>query len=487
MLIRGALHLLLGLAASLPLACGDPAAPTEERPSFLLVVIDTLRADAVSAYGEVEGTTPYLDALAQEGLRFTRAMAPSPWTLPSHATLFTGVGPEQHGVGIDGRTQLPEHLVTLAERLSSAGYETIGFSENMLVSKPFGLARGFSHFEGELSAFYTRLNGYPNAFYELAPGVSKWASQRDAKRPFLAFVNILDPHHPYEMDETGRFLPPNTDPKWARRLGTGRFGEGVADVAGICDRIPPPRDLAILHGLYLGDVATADAELASIHQSVAEATRTRPLVTIVTSDHGEHLGERRLLGHQFSLGEAVLHIPLVVQGLPDVSPAVVDAPVALEDIAPSILAWAGLEVPEELPGRVLPTLPSGQAEERELLAFWNDTPRLKAPGGYKIFDEGLAERRRAFCGANDRVFGDLLSLIRFPYKLVWFERHSPELYDLSWDPEERSDVASHHPERVARMAEVLERRHRELDRISFEEPELDPRAEQALRALGYID
>jgi arylsulfatase A-like enzyme len=448
---RSVQSLILGLTASLPLACGGPAAPTDERPSFLLVILDTLRADAVSAYGEVEGTTPHLDGLAAEGLRFTRAMAPAPWTLPSHATLFTGVGPERHGVGVNGREELPADLVTLAERLSSAGYETIGLSENPLVSPPFGLSRGFSHFEGELDAYLARMAGRSAPIFDVVLGVSKWAEQRDAARPFLAFVNLYDPHDPY------------------------------------CDRLPPPRDLAILHGLYLSDVAVADDKLASIHQRVTETTGTRTLVTIVAGDHGEHFGERRLLGHQFSLGEAVLHIPLVVHGLPGTSPAVIDAPVALEDIAPSILAWAGIDVPEELPGRVLPRLPGAPAEERELLAFWSDAPPREPPEGFARVDEGAADRIRGFCNAEDRVFGDLLSLIRFPYKLVWYEHHSPELYDLAWDPKERSDVASHHSERVARMAEALEPRRRELDRVSSEAQKLDPRAEQALRALGYIE
>jgi hypothetical protein len=107
----------------------------------LLVVIDTLRADAVSAYGAVEGTTPEFDALAAEGLLYRHAFAPSPWTLPSHASLFSGLGVDRHGVGFGGQMGLSSELTTIAERLRDAGYATAGFSENPLVSVPFGMDR----------------------------------------------------------------------------------------------------------------------------------------------------------------------------------------------------------------------------------------------------------------------------------------------------------------------------------------------------------
>ena len=109
-------------------------------------MIDTLRADAVSAYGAVEGTTPSFDALASRGLLYERAYAPSPWTLPSHASLLTGFEVDRHGVGVAGRMGLRAEFTTLAERLSEAGYQTVGFSENPLVSDLFGFDQGFERF-----------------------------------------------------------------------------------------------------------------------------------------------------------------------------------------------------------------------------------------------------------------------------------------------------------------------------------------------------
>ena len=120
--------LAVGIALAVELAsCKGP--PPTHRPSILLFVLDTTRVDAVSAYGRVVGTTPTVDSLAADGLRYDRAYAQAPWTLPSHATPFTGLLPSQHGVGW-GRTRAPDAWVTLAERLRDAGYETVGVSEN---------------------------------------------------------------------------------------------------------------------------------------------------------------------------------------------------------------------------------------------------------------------------------------------------------------------------------------------------------------------
>jgi arylsulfatase A-like enzyme len=118
---------------------GSVSVAATTRPSFLVIVVDTLRRDAVSAYGSVAETTPEMDALAAEGLRFTRAFAPSPWTLPSHATIFSGRRIDQHGVGLPGGTLLGTEWPTLAQSLKELGYETAAFSENVIVSDVFQL------------------------------------------------------------------------------------------------------------------------------------------------------------------------------------------------------------------------------------------------------------------------------------------------------------------------------------------------------------
>ncbi|MFQ5416749.1 MAG: sulfatase [Myxococcota bacterium] len=462
-------------------ACA-PSVP-DDRPSFLLVVLDTLRADAVSAYGSVDGTTPHIDALAAEGLRYERAFAPAPWTLPSHATLFTGVEPEQHGVGIAGRMVLPEGPPTLAERLGAAGYETVGFSENPLVAAQFGMARGFDHFEGELGVSMYRARGRPDSIFDVVLGVSAWADQRDARRPFLVFVNLFGVHDPYEIEEDHLFLPPGVGVERAALVRTGGPSKGIAEVAGICDRLPTREELAIVRALYLGGVAAADATLAAIQRALEKAAGDAPLVTIVTSDHGEHLGENRLLGHEFSLHNEVLRVPLVVHGLPGVTPATISTPVGLGDIAPSILAWAGIETRATLP--VAATAAGAGDRGRALVSVFSDAGWVPPEGGSSKHGEVMIRRRRG-CGPADRVFGDMASIIDFPWKLIWYRNNSPQLFDLSWDRRERSNVAEHHPEIVTRLTNELAPLRAQMAQQGDASP-LEPTASETLRALGYIE
>jgi arylsulfatase A-like enzyme len=443
-----------------------------------LIVIDTLRFDAVSAYGQVDGTTPNVDRLAQEGILYWNARAQSSWTLPSHAGLLTGLAVQTHQVGMSGHLVLPESIETLAERMAEAGYDTAGFSENSLVSDDFGLLQGFAHREVE-----------PLVWAVSRPigadvGVRRWAAAREPGRPAFVFVNLFDPHAPYEIRPTNRFVPAGT-PDHAIRgriFSPGRF---------LCGGLPSEEQIEILKGLYLGEVAAADAKVAKILQAVRTGVEGR-LIVIVTSDHGEFFGERRLMGHEFGLYEPVLRIPLVVHGAPGARTGRVDEAVALADLAPSILRWAGEGVPDGLEGRALP-LPGDAAQPpRSLMAAYSDR-HLRAPAAWKGVP-GMADRvldkniMRQFCVPSDPVFGAMASFVRFPYKFYWFERYPPALYNLSWDPHERSNLAQIEPELAGRLEGDL-KRVLEGTRLLADDPppELSDAAREALRALGYAD
>ncbi|MDH5307869.1 MAG: sulfatase [Myxococcales bacterium] len=476
--------LLCGGAAS----CRDDRSAEDARPSFLLVVVDTLRADAVSSYGAVEGTTPHLDALASEGVRYERAYAPAPWTLPSHATIFTGLGPEQHGVGIQGLMVLPDAWITLAERTRDLGYETIGLAENPVLSSPFGFDQGFSTWVAQsVEATLAQQMGQPHQELDVLALLSKWKAARSNDKPFFLFVNLMEPHDPYTVRDVNRFVPDGADPT---RVRSGGSGWGVAASAGMCDLLPSRAELEILRGLYLGDVAEADARLGAIHALASQAAQHRPLVTIVTSDHGEHLGEHRLLGHEYSLRNVLLSVPLVVHGLPGVDPGVIDAPVELADIVPSVLQWIGSVIPEDLPGRPLPLSPDAAPSPRTLVAAFTDTP-LVPPEQYKssLSQEGMEDRARYACKPGDRVFGDIISVTRFPFKLIWYETGEPELYDLRWDSRELSDLAQYESDRIAKMLPEIAnlRRRTSLAPSAEKRGEVDPRVLEILRSLGYVE
>lgn len=462
--------------------------PVDPRPSILLVVVDTLRADAVSAYGEIEGTTPAFDALTSGALLYGRAYAPSPWTLPSHASLLTGLGPERHGVGIAGRMGLRAELATLAERLADAGYQTAGFSENPLISDLFGFEQGFEQFAARtVEDAMNEENDPGSGQFDIIDEMTDFAATRDRERPFFVFVNLFDPHTPYLVREENRFVDPDVS------VGDSWTPDDLKNAAYlICDRVPSAEDLKILHGLYLGDVAEADAKLGKIEAIARGATGEGPLIAVATADHGEHFGEHRLLSHEFSVRAPVLHIPLVVRGVPDAPAGGIDLPVALEDVAASVLDWAGVEIPPEFSGRPLPVRDSmPDRSDVDLVAVYSDAIAKKSGNseGRLSFSEEAQNLKRSNCWSRDRVYGGMVALTRWPFKLIWFEKYPAELYDLSWDPRERSDLAYLRPEISGPLIEEAQRLAAELGLVNSERKiEAPSDAElEALRGLGYVE
>ncbi len=451
----------------------------------MLIVVDTLRADAVSAYGSVEGTTPAIDDLAARGLRYTLAFAPSSWTLPSHASLLTGLRPDQHGVGLAGTNVLPAAVETLAESLRDAGYETAGFSENSLVAPLTGLDQGFDTYDsinGFETAESVRRGTNPFVDFDVVGRVSRWLRTRENTRPYFLFVNLYDAHDPYEVRETNAHLPTGVSRDHAEAV--------IANYSvpeALCGRLPAPEEIAILRGLYLGDVAAADRKVGEILRTVDAYSNSRDRFTIVTSDHGEHFGEHRLLGHRFSIRNAALSVPLVVTG-PAIRPGVVDRAVAMQDLYGSILCWTTSTECD----RALPTENAPMEGQRPIVSVWSDEFRLRwvpegAKGEFSL--GGDEDHARRACSAEDRVFGRMVSVIDHPTKLIWYDRYTPSLHDLSWDPAELSNIIEVEPRRAepleALLGEVLEGAGMQggaAGRLEVEGP-----IQTELRRLGYID
>jgi arylsulfatase A-like enzyme len=475
----------IALACASLSGVGCQPAAIEARPSVLLVVLDTLRADAVSAYGSVEGTTPSFDALARDGLLYTHAYSTSAWTLPSHASLLSGQRVDQHKVGMPGQILLPEDALTLAERMSEAGYDTAAFSESRAITETFQMTQGFA-FQRANRVTIDRSSGRPVAAQEEIDSVGAvrdWLETRDRDRDFLLFVNLFDVHSPYTVQSENPWVPETTTQAQldARPPTPGNL---------ICDELPPPEVREVLRGLYLGEASAADSKLGAILDEVRSLGGAQELITIVTSDHGELFGDRGLLGHQFSLRNPVLHIPLVVHGLPGEAPAVIDDAVSLIDIAPSVLEWTGVADRSGLPGRPLPREPGSSAPPRQLFAAYSDGSYPTPRDWEGVIAWTSKEKLRKACRPSARVFGGMATLIEYPYKFHWFEQYAAELYDLSWDPNERSDLAALEPELVARftteIAPLVEAAGLTGSASAVAEPASEEVVE-TLRQLGYID
>jgi arylsulfatase A-like enzyme len=463
--------LLPPLALALVLMAQSRSIP--DRPSIAVFVLDTTRFDAVSAYGGIAGTTPTFDGLAAQGVLYTQAYAQAPWTLPSHATLFTGLLPSEHGAGIRA-WRLADAQETLAERLYAHGYETAGFSENHFVSEMTNLDQGFRSFRlidsGERR--------------DMVRAVREWIDARDPERPFFLFANLMDAHSPYEVRAENPFVPADVSTVELRSLSQSLAPQPL------CNRPRTAEELAMLRALYLGDVQAADAKLGAIWKLVRDAARRR-LITVVTSDHGEHLGEHGLMGHLFSVWNELLHVPLVVHGLEDARPRRLDTPVQIADLFPTVLQWAGDTPGRPLPGRPLPVDDDGGADDRVLTAQFADFADMPDDGSVLASrTQDLAREVRSGCDPADRVFGNMRSAIRYPFKLLQIGGEEAELYDLGSDRHETRDLAAAQPARVAEIVRLLPAVGENLEVAAARQeprPTLAPEVIERLRALGYLE
>jgi tetratricopeptide (TPR) repeat protein len=275
--------------------------PTPTRPSILLVTLDTTRADAIGP--DARGvSTPSFNALAARGVRFTRAYATVPETLPSHSSMMTGLYPAGHGIHENARVLSEKHPV-LAEELTRQGYRTAAFVSTFVLSRRFGLARGFRDYDDEMPQGSAERNAVTTteralAFLKSNPG-----------GPLLLWVHYFDPHAPYE--------PPQ------------EFGAKSATP-------------------YLGEVAAMDAQLGRL-VSAFESLTPGPHAIVVAGDHGEGLGDHGEPQHGHLLYESTMRVPLAIAG-PGVEPGVNDRPVSLRRIYHTLRDWAGVSAEGSLRG-----------------------------------------------------------------------------------------------------------------------------------------
>ena len=418
-----------------------PPAPASRPPDVLLIVLDTVRAKSLSLHGYGRRTSPRLDAFAARGVTFDRAFATSPWTLPTHGSLFTGRWPHELGGGF--MSPLDDRHPTLAEALGRHGYVTAAFVANRIYgAAEFGLARGFVHYEDDGLSPFTALTGasfpgvlagasgvprrlanHENLGTKSAAQVNRdylrWRDARRDGRPSFVFLNYYDAHAPYfSPDEFARQFsaPPPQGDVWARPLDAWS-----------------PEEIRALNDAYDGTIAYLDHHVGELLATLERDGTLARTVVIITSDHGEQFGEHGLLEHANSLYLPLLHVPLVV-----VYPAGVpagqrrEAPVTLRDVPATVFDLAGVADPR-FPGRSLRRVwSSADARDEALLA--------ETQQAYPAYPDHYPARR-----------GPMTSVIAGGMHYIRHQRDGrEELYDLTRDPDELVDVAAADAARIER-------------------------------------
>ncbi len=313
---------------------GSPRVPT-----VVLLSLDTTRRDALGVYGGPADTTPRLDRFAAEATRFTRASSTTSWTLPSHASMFTGLYPAEHGAGVSA-TGLARRFETLAELLSGS-HVTLGFAAGGLLRQPYGLGQGFGLYE---VPWGKALPGDP-----VVDRALDTLAELDGLPVFL-FVNLFDAHYPYAAEagspHAARFAAaldriPAGDPWRDIALGEGETWRELRDA-----RLPASAaGREALRHAYLGGVATVDRLVGRILDALARAGRLDTALVAIVSDHGEMLGERGLHFHSARLDPELVDIPLLVRFPGQRAARLNELPVSLVDLYPTLLRAAGVAPP----------------------------------------------------------------------------------------------------------------------------------------------
>jgi arylsulfatase A-like enzyme len=466
-----------------------------------IVILDCVRADHVGCYGYPRATTPNLDAFAAEHTQFLLDVSAGVWTLPSMVSLFTGLYPSQHGMNRADRT-LGGELTTLPERLRGAGYRTAGFSANPHIGRAFGLDRGFDELHelwgvqgargpvgGALDRGYRwlwpRVRGTvkrsqavtaaamrfqrrraergEGSGRRLADAAAAWMRRaRAAGRPWFALVHFMESHVPY--------APP---PAFARRfldeLDRRRVAALDHDAMAFLAGANPLSgdDLALVRSLYDATIGYGDELLGRVLDAAGDDA-----LVVVTADHGHHFGEHGLVGHFFSVYEAVAQVPLVVRH-PGLPAGRVERPVQSLDLHPTLLEAAGVD-PGAGPGVSL----CAATDPRPVLVSEYLEPDLTRFARFPDFDATRYDR-------------ELRALQHDRHKYIWSSDGREELYDLAGDPSERTDLAAVDQGRL--------RAFRTLHQAWLEETagaagagvhgrvDVDREVATSLRALGYFD
>jgi arylsulfatase A-like enzyme/Tfp pilus assembly protein PilF len=398
--------------------------------NVILITIDTLRADRLGCYGSKQVFTPAIDRLASEGVRFTNAATTVPFTLPAHSSMMTGTYPPYHGVRENVGYFLDESIPTLAEQMKLGGWTTAGFVSAFVLDSRWGIARGFDTYFDDFDLSQEEnpnLGSVQRDGRETVAEAVRWLDSRPSGKFFL-WLHLFDPHDPY------------TPPEPFRSEYPGRP--------------------------YDAEVAYTDSLVGEFRQALEDRRLLARTLLILTGDHGEGLGQHRERSHGFFLYESTTHVPLIMR-FPNGtrSGEEITQAVSHVDLLPTILQFAGREVPADVQGSSLLTLLQEPDE---------------APQERYVYSESLYPLLHYGWAALRSIRGTRFKFIDAP---------QPELYDVVGDGREQKNLllderrtSRQMKDRLAAMLSEMESAGRGVTRL----PEIDDETLAQLEALGYL-
>jgi arylsulfatase A-like enzyme len=470
----------------------------KQQPNIILVLIDTLRAGRLSCCGYNRPTSPNIDRLARSGLLFENAIVSAPWTLPSHASLLTGLYPSQHGA-TDENLFLRDDIPTLAQLLGESGYNTIAYAhENGWLSRDTNLMRGFEKFydpaykppppEGNRLIRKIRwkvrttlkLETQHRSTAALNSLESHLAGNRNSDQPLFFFLHMMETHMPYRPARSAmkKFGLDKTDPDMLAYLRKN-FREYRTQPEKLSDE-----QLKTLRTLYDACVATADKRLARLFRLVNSSRYRDNTILIITSDHGEQLGEHGLLNHWFSLYDTLLKVPIIIS-----SPKILPKPMRItqqiqqHDLFYTILDMAGYNGDKIKPDSI--------RSKSFLQNIAGKSPFPEYTFAQQAYAKMTLKHVKKYNPSfdNERWVCSKQAVRSEQFKYIKYGIGLQELFDIKSDPGETKNIIKDHPDianNLSRQLETIKPIEKQPQHDSTGPEDFDPEIKKRLEDLGYI-
>ena len=463
-------------ASMLCLAAG--CAKSQPPPNIVLIVVDTLRADRIGAAGNPRAITPFIDSLAARGYVFHNAYAPSSWTNPSVASILTSRYQSQHGI-VTFESVLADSELTLPEVLKARGYTTGFFCANGLIAKRMGFSQGYDKYSSILTKATEgprhlwvpersdRINGDALGWLD---GVAKTAPTA----PIFLHVHYMEPHNPYapRAEALDRIADGRERPDVRQASGSAFFGLTIQLA---------PEMVTNLRDVYDAEVLSLDIGLRSLFAELEQRHLLDNAVVVITADHGEEFKEHGLIGHDKSLYEEVVRVPLIMLVPGHTERTDIEQVVSLVDIAPTLVDLAGAPIPQPFEGHSWKgTLINDPSRGRLLSWFSSGLASDGTPGSAYAELIKNAERN------GKRFTPHEHAIVVGAHKLIVGTAGEHEYYDLTADPGEKNPNGLSEAERsTLRNAYDLVRTRAHERAAPHDTQELDPETRERMRALGY--